>query len=172
MVFFTKLTEGLSNIFQKKNKNRFSFINFDEAKSVVVLVGTQTKDLNQIQKFLNSEFKNKKVQYIEFAPENKQMVKNSCVVNASDYSYWGSVKKTSDFFELKDISYDLLIDLVNEENKLTKSVISMLSAKTKICKFKNENQNYNLMIKIDDKLSNIDFLEQVLFYLRNINKNK
>ncbi len=89
----------------------------------------------------------------------------------SDLNWWGIPKaeKVSDFLE---IEFDLLLNIAQEANFATNYVTALSKAKFKIGSSTNEQNYFDLNIKIEENTDTLYLAKQQIFYLALLNKKQ
>jgi hypothetical protein len=173
MGFLNNIQTTLNKLLIKKRKNEFRFINIEEAKEFVVLLDSDNPTNSQSIDFLKSQIPNRNFTFLQIVDDESDLIFDNIVpVNTTDFTYLGRVKKNVEFNFIKDRSFDVLFDLTNLNDRFHNNIISLINSKTKVCQFKPNNEQFNLMIKFGTTVTNLEFLEQALFYLKNINRKK
>lgn len=178
--------ETLKKIKQKRIVKQLSLVkrtkvmhSFDTSNVIGIIFNVTTEDnwnkLCNVVKIFESY--GKKVYLVGKISDREKLdfiITNTNVTlihSKTDVNYWG-IPKLSLLKQFLDRKYDVLINTtINGEDFFPLFVTIHALADLKVAIDSPENEkNYDLLIKVDQEISESDFLKQVIYYLTLINK--
>lgn len=162
---------SLRKVFAKKPKYQLGYVNLCKAKNVALLFDSQNQDAKQCIQQLEKELTHCKLTAFELLPKMAEPMHNSIKIDETCFSYLGSpTPKHPAFSALQETGYDILLDFTQADNALKNDFLNSIKCSTRVTRFKQSHKSYNLVFKLSDQLSNLEYINQAIYYLNNLNK--
>ncbi|MGL4364170.1 MAG: DUF6913 domain-containing protein [Bacteroidales bacterium] len=174
MVFRWLQNRAITSRQKPRNKQ---FVSFDAAKTVVLILDMQEKEVLQNLPFIKTFFQKKNIQcsFIlykekEILPEPKLPVNNVKIFSQKQLNWFGCpIDRDNKLSQ----PYDIAIDLCRQEHKFPLHyIVSVLQARMIIGGIFYPNNPYDMIIDLPKEASLQEYLQQINYYLSTINNPK